>query len=152
MATISFKNIYESTWEEGTTPRGGYWKYLDISGEHLGLRLEEMPPGGTSSIHHYHTLEEEHVIVLDGEATLVLGSDEYLVKTGDHFWFKAGEEEGHHIENRTNEAFKFLVIGERKRGDVVFYPDEGVAAVKALNSGWKQFNFEQRAKTLQEET
>ncbi len=146
------KNIYESKWEEKSTPRGETWKYLDISGEHLGLRLEELAPGDTSSIHHYHTLEEEHVIALDGDATLVLGSEEHSLKRGDHVWFKAGDEVGHHIVNNSSAPFTFLVIGERKRGDVCFYPDQGVATIKALNSGWKQFNIEQRTKTLQEES
>ncbi len=146
------KNIYESKWEEKSTQRGETLKYFDISGEHLGLRLEELAPGDTSSIHHYHTLEEEHVIALDGDATLVLGSEEHSLKRGDHVWFKAGDEVGHHIVNNSSAPFTFLVIGERKRGDVCFYPDQGVATIKALNSGWKQFNIEQRTKTLQEES
>ena len=145
------KNIYESKWEEKSKPQGGTWNYLDISGEHLGLRLEELAPGDTSSIHHYHTLEEEHVIALDGDATLVLGSEEHSLKRGDHVWFKAGDEVGHHIVNNSSAPFTFLVIGERKRGDVCFYPDQGVANNKALNSGRKQFNIEQRTKMLQEE-
>ena len=63
-----FKNIDTSPWEER-----GSWRFIDLSGEHLGVRIEEIPPGGSSSIHHYHTEEEEHVLVLEGEATLVLG-------------------------------------------------------------------------------
>jgi uncharacterized cupin superfamily protein len=144
MATPVTANIFESPWEMKETPRGGIWKYLDISGEHLGLRLEELAPGATSSIHHFHTLEEEHVIVLEGEASLVLGGEEHRVTRGDHVWFKAGEEVGHHIVNRSDRPFKFLVIGERKEGDVVFYPEAGVATVKAL--GWKQYDVKQRSK------
>ncbi len=44
----------------------GSWRFLDLSGEQLGIRLEETPPGGSSSVRHYHALEEEHVIVLEG--------------------------------------------------------------------------------------
>ena len=138
------KNIFESPWEVKETPGAATWKYLDISGEHLGLRLEELATGDTSSTHHFHTLEEEHVIVLEGEATLVLGVEEHLVRRGDHFWFKAGEEAGHHIVNRSEHPFKYLVIGERKEGDVVFYPEKGVVMVKALK--WKQYNFQQLSK------
>ena len=139
-----FKNINESAWEER-----GSWRFLDLSGERLGMRLEETPPGGTSSIHHYHTLEEEHVIVVEGEATLILGSEEHPVTKGDHCWFPAGKEEAHHFENRTTENFKFLVIGERNNGDVVVYPEKQVLMVKAL--GWKQFDFEQRTRPVQDE-
>jgi len=145
------KNIYDSEWEQQETPRGT-WRYLDISGEHLGLRIERLEPGGTSSIHHYHTLEEEHVIALDGDATLVLGADEHAVGRGDHVWFRAGDELGHHFVNRSSAPFTFLVVGERKRGDVCIYPDQGVASIKALNSGWKQFDIEHRSRLLQEDS
>lgn len=147
----SVKNIYDSEWNEQDTPRGT-WTFLDLSGDHLGMRIETLKPGDTSSIHHFHTQEEEHVIALEGDATLVLGSDEQPLKRGDHVWFRAGDEVGHHIANNSSAPFTFLVLGERKRGDVCFYPDQGVANIKALNSGWKQFDIEQRTKTLQEES
>lgn len=143
------KNIYEAEWEQRDTPRG-VWRYLDISGDHLGLRIETLEQGDTSSIHHYHTLEEEHVIILEGTATLVLGADEHAVRRGDHVCFKAGEELAHHLRNDTSDPCTFLVIGERERGDVVVYPEKQVATVKAL--GWKQFDIAQRARPIQEET
>jgi uncharacterized cupin superfamily protein len=142
MASPIAKNIFESAWETKKTPRGGIWTHLDISGEHLGLRVEELAPGDTSSIHHFHTLEEEHVIALEGEASLMWGTEEHPIRRGDHVWFKAGETVGHHIVNRSERPFRFLVIGERNAGDVVFYPERGVAMVKAL--GWKQYDFKPR--------
>jgi len=140
-----FKNIDTSPWEER-----GSWRFMDLSGDHLGVRIEEVPPGGSSSIHHYHTQEEEHVLVLEGEATLVLGTEEHRVVKGDHCWFQAANEEAHHIENRTSEPFRFLVFGERKSGDVVVYPENKVMMVKALK-GWKQFDYEQRDSAIQDE-
>lgn len=147
MAQMSkrFKNIFTSEWEDR-----GSWRCLDLSGEHLGVRLEEIRPGGSSSIHHYHTLEEEHVIVLAGDATLVLGNEEHPVEKGDHFWFRAAREEPHHIENKSDKPFKFLVFGERKSGDVVVYPEKQVMMVKALE-GWKLFDYEHREKPSQDE-
>jgi uncharacterized cupin superfamily protein len=139
-----FTNIHHSTWEVRTSPRGERWKFLDLSGKHLGVRLEELLPGETSSIHHYHSLEEEHVIVLEGAATLILGSEELALRRGDHVWFAAGEEVPHHIENKTTESMKMLVFGERNEGDVVFYPTNRLMMVKA--TGWKQFTYEERAK------
>lgn len=38
-------------------------------------------------------------------------------------WFAAGEAVAHHIENTSDAPLKFLVFGERKRDDVVFYPN-----------------------------
>ncbi len=115
MDVIVSKIIYQTRREAQRTPDGGIWKYLDISGEHLGLRLEELAPGETSSTHHFHTLEEEHVIVLEGEAMLVLGSDQHPLKRRDHVWFKAGDERGHHIVNKAEASFRYLVPVEGKK-------------------------------------
>ena len=144
MGTV-LTNIHTVQWKPETNARGQPWSSLDLSGEHLGVHLEALPPGDRSSTHHYHTLEEEHVLILEGAATLVLGSEEISVSAGDHFWFPAGKEEAHHLENRSNANVKFLVFGERCAGDVVVYPGNKVMLVKAL--GWKQFTFDERKKS-----
>ena len=138
----TFTNITDAAFEEIMTPRGESLRQLDLSGAHLGVRIEELPPGGTSSIHHYHTLEEEHVLVLEGSATLHLGSDQHELRDGDHVWFAAGEPVAHHIENRSSGKFKFLVFGERNPADTVFYPNGPVMMVKAL--GGMLFTYEER--------
>jgi uncharacterized cupin superfamily protein len=135
----NFENIDESPWAEGKDSTGQLWRYIDLSGDHLGVRIEEISPGGASSHHHYHTLEEEHVIMLEGTATLVLGAEEHSLREGDHLWFEAGKEEAHHIENRTDEMCKFLVFGERNKQDIVVYPEHKVMLVKAL--GNSQFTY-----------
>ena len=146
-------NIDESTWADEKGSTGQPWRYIDLSGNHLGVRIEEMFPGGSSSIHHYHTLEEEHVILLEGAATLVLGSDEdtreYSLREGDHMWFEAGKTVAHHIENRSSDKCKFLVFGERNPQDIVMYPEHQVMLVKAL--GNKQFTYRQIVKPTDSE-
>ena len=127
-------NIDDSEFEEILTSRGGSLRQLDLSGQHLGVRIEDLPPGGTSSFHHYHTLEEEHVFVLSGVATLHFGSDQYALRQGDHVWFEAGKPIAHHIENTSSGRFRFLVFGERHSGDTVFYPNGPVMMVKALGN------------------
>jgi len=136
---MSYLNIHDSPYQEGTSARGERWRYLDLSGAHLGVRVEETPPGGSSSIHHYHSQEEEHVVVLEGSPTLILGEKEHALRAGDHICFRAGVEVAHHLENRTNAPVKFLVFGERKEDDVVFYPEHERVLVKAL--GWKQMSY-----------
>ena len=121
----------DDNWVEEQTARGT-WKYRDLSGERLGVRIEVIMPGETSSEHHFHTAEEEHVIALEGCATLVLGADCLELNAGDHVWFKAGEAIAHHIENTSGQPFRFLVFGERNSNDIVFYPDREIAMVKAL--------------------
>ena len=135
---MKISNI-DDDWKEEQNLRGESWRFRDLSGEQLGVRIEELSPGGTSSEHHYHTSEEEHVIVLEGSATLILGDDRHELISGDHVWFKAGEETPHHIENTSGSAFRFLVFGERKSDDVVIYPEHQVMMIKSL--GFKQFTY-----------
>ena len=126
-------NIYRADWVEEKNRRGGTWKYKDLSGDRLGVRVEELSPGDTSSFHHFHTSEEEHVLALEGTATLVLGEQNIPLTSGDHIWFAAGKEEPHHLENRSDAPFKFLVFGERNPHDVVVYPDDKVMMIKGLD-------------------
>ena len=114
--------------------RGQVWKYQDLSGDHLGVRIEELAPGATSSEFHYHTTEEEHVLILSGSATLILGDTRSPLSEGQHVWFRAGEAIAHCIENTSDEPFRFLVFGERKSDDVVVYPEHQVMLLKSLDN------------------
>ena len=135
----SVTNIFAAPLRHEVLPRGERWRYVDLSGEHLGVRIEAMAPGESSSEHHYHSMEEEHVLIMEGAATLVLGEAETALKPGDHVWFPAGREVPHHIENRSDADVKYLVFGERCAGDVVFYPKHQVMTVKGL--GWKRLTY-----------
>ena len=136
-------NINTAQYEVGQSPRESEasFRFLDISGEHIGVKIEELPKGGTSSYHHYHTAEEEHVIVLEGTGTLHLGEEHIELANGDHICFPAGEAVAHHIENRLDTPLKFLVFGERKQDDVVFYPNGNVVSVKSA-AGYNFYNYE----------
>jgi uncharacterized cupin superfamily protein len=133
-ATPRITNIRTSPLIETPTRRGDTWRHLDLGGDHLGVRIEELQPGDVSSIHHFHTLEEEHVLALSGAATLHLGADQIGLNEGDHVWFPAGEAVAHHIENHTASPFRYLVFGERQAGDVIVYPKGRVMLVKALGN------------------
>ena len=138
-------NIETAEYEEGESTRtdGATWRQLDLSGDHLGVRIEETPVGGTTSYHHYHTAEEEHVLVLNGTATLHLGDEDIQLTPGDHIWFPAGEAVAHHIENTSGGPFKFLVFGERKQDDVVFYPNGPVVLIKS-SAGYQSYSYAER--------
>ena len=128
---MNIRNIYEEALQESTNSRGEIWRRLDLSGDRLGVRIEELLTGESSSVHHYHSLEEEHVIMLTGTATLHLGDQTQELKAGDHVCFLAGKEQAHHLINNGEDACRFLVFGERLAGDVVYYPEHSVMLVKA---------------------
>lgn len=137
-------NIETATFALGESGRQdeAAFRFLDLSGDHLGVRIEEIPAGGTTSHHHYHTAEEEHVLMLSGTATLHLGEDRVELSSGDHIWFPAGEEVPHHIENTSDGPVRLLVFGERKKDDVVFYPKRSVVLVKS-SAGLRSYRYEE---------
>ncbi len=124
-------------WEELRGPGGLSWHVKDLSGERIGARFEQLAPGAQSSFHHYHTVEEEHVLMVDGAVTLVSDDGEHTLTAGDHVWFPAGRTIAHHLENRGAAPCSYLVFGERTDNDVVVYPEHDVMLLKSL--GRRQF-------------
>jgi uncharacterized cupin superfamily protein len=90
---------------------------------HVGVAIEELPPGKQSCPFHFHMLEEEHLYVLEGECTLRLGSERLRFKAGDYAVFPAGEKTGHCLVNETDKPCRYIVIGENNPNESCVYPD-----------------------------
>jgi uncharacterized cupin superfamily protein len=90
----------------------------------FGVNLTRLPPGAWSSQRHWHTDEDEFVFIVSGEVVLVSSSGEEVLRAGDCAGFKAGESDGHHLQNRSQQDAVFLEIGSRAPvQDEVHYPD-----------------------------
>lgn len=105
-------------------------------GDHVGVALEELPPGKETNPSHYHMLEEEHVYILAGTLTLKLGDRPYIMGAGDYVCFPAGQKVGHSMYNHTNEPCRYLIIGERNPNDVIVYPESGRVSVRLTGQGY----------------
>jgi uncharacterized cupin superfamily protein len=90
---------------------------------HVGVAIEELPPGKQSCPFHFHMLEEEHLYMLEGECTLRLGSERLRFKAGDYAVFPAGEKTGHCLINETDRPCRYIVIGENNPNESCVYPD-----------------------------
>ena len=88
----------------------------------FGVNLLRLPPGTWSSQRHWHFKEDEFVYVLEGEVVLVTDAGEEILGPGDCAGFKAGEEDGHHLQNRSDRAALLLEVGTRVEGDGAHYP------------------------------
>ncbi len=89
----------------------------------FGVNLLRLPPGAWSSQRHWHLRQDEFVYVLAGEVVLVTEAGEEILQAGDCAGFKAGEEDGHHLQNRSDRDALVLEIGTRVEGDGAAYPD-----------------------------
>jgi uncharacterized cupin superfamily protein len=89
----------------------------------FGVNLTTLEPGVWSSQRHWHSQEDEFVLVLDGEVTLVTDEGETLLTPGMAAGFKGGVENGHCLINKSDKPATVLEIGDRLPKDIVHYSD-----------------------------
>jgi uncharacterized cupin superfamily protein len=107
-------------------------------GSRVGVVMEELAPGKQSCPAHYHLLEEEHLLILEGQATLRMGEQTYEVSAGDYVCFPAGQAVAHTLLNNGTAPCRFLIIGEDNPYDVVVYPDSEKVLVRATQEIYRQ--------------
>ena len=105
---------------------------------HVGVCMEVLAPGNQTYPAHYHMLEEEHLLVLEGGATLRLGEKSFELAAGHYVCFPAGQKAGHTLINHTAAPCRYLVIGERNPHDVVVYTDSGRVGVRLTGEGYRK--------------
>jgi uncharacterized cupin superfamily protein len=111
------------------------------AGYRVGVAIEELPSGKQTAPFHYHMLEEEHVLILDGECTLRLGEERYHMKAGDYACFPAGQKTGHCLINETDAVCRYVIIGENNPNEVSVYPDSNKVQVR-----WLDERYDRRAR------
>jgi uncharacterized cupin superfamily protein len=127
-------------WEETNEgPRfGGLTKRLTYAavGEryHVGMRIEAPAPGMCLAPKHYHMLEEEQALILEGQVGLLLGDERYEMKAGDYVAFPAGRKVGHSLMNSGTGPCGYLMIGEHNPNDVCVYPDSNRMSISTLGT------------------
>ncbi|HEX5078018.1 MAG TPA: cupin domain-containing protein [Geminicoccaceae bacterium] len=132
---IAIDSVPWSSWSHGVRFASRYRVLSDTrkDGRKIGVAYEELPPGRQSVPFHYHLLEEEHIIALEGAATLRLGDERYRIRAGDYVGFPAGQRAGHCLINDGDSPFRFLMIGDRQPNEVCVYPDSRKVLVAALD-------------------
>ena len=132
---ISSESVAWEEFSEGTR-FGSRFKHLTkaVMGTnyHVGMAIEELPPGKQSCPLHYHMLEEEHILILEGTLTLRLGEEKIAMKAGDYVCFPAGQTAGHCLLNEGDKSCRYVIVGEREPNEVCVYPDSNKVMVRAL--------------------
>ena len=95
----------------------------------FGVNLSRIPPGAWSSQRHWHSHEDEFVMVVEGELALITDAGETRLGAGDCAAFKAGVADGHHLVNRSDRDAVVLEVGNSDREhDRCDYPDIDMVA------------------------
>ena len=95
----------------GLTQFGAYW--------------QDLAPGATTSDRHWHSAEDEIVLILTGTPTLIDDSGPRDLTPGDAVGWRAGVANAHHIRNLTDAPATLIIIGSRVARDICRYPDLG---------------------------
>src|SRR6516162_7135056 len=94
----------------------------------FGVNLTILEPGAWSSQRHWHSHEDEFVWILSGEVVLVTDAGEEVLRAGDCAAFKAGEGDGHHLVNRSDQDVMLIEVGNRDPADRTVYSDIDMVA------------------------
>ena len=135
LGPVAIDSVPWTEWGGSSVRFGGRSRVLSNTrkaGRKIGIAYEELPPGKQSCPFHYHMLEEEHILAMEGEATLRLGEERYPIKAGDYVGFPAGQRAGHCLVNEGDKPFRFIIIGDNQDNEVCVYPDSSKVAVRAL--------------------
>ena len=100
--------------------------YLSLAGglTQFGANHVTLPPGCWASQRHHHSAEDEFIYILSGRPTLIDDTGETELQAGDSCAHPAGDGNGHHLINKTQDEITFLVIGTRNpEKDHCRYPD-----------------------------
>jgi uncharacterized cupin superfamily protein len=105
--------------------RRWYRRLAPVAGlTRMGASHVTLKPGAWSSQRHWHSEEDELLVMLSGEAVLVEDEGETVIRPGDVVAWAAGVENGHHLQNRRNADCVFVAISAgSKDKDSGEYPD-----------------------------
>jgi len=94
----------------------------------FGVNRVELPAGGWSTNRHWHSRNDELVVVISGELVVVSDDGEEVLGPGDCIGFKAGVANAHHLQNRSSEPVVYYDVGGRDAWDRSTFPDIGLEA------------------------
>ena len=103
----------------------------------FGVNVVRLKPGVMSAQRHWHSREDEFVIVLEGELALVTESGEQMLRSGMAAGFPAGGKDGHHLVNWSDQDAVYLEVGARDPEDDVDYPD--IDLIRRKKDGQRAF-------------
>ena len=132
-------NVYAPEWDHESDKDGfrmrDCWIAHRVGAERLGAGLYELDPGQASFAYHWHTANEEMLMVLSGSVTLRTPEGEREVGEGELVAFPRGERGAHQMINDGEEPVRFIVFSEMRGPDICGYPDAGKFGIRSEAPG-----------------
>jgi uncharacterized cupin superfamily protein len=126
---MSDANIIDPEFDEPTEKEGFTYRRARIGwqagSERLGASLFEVEPGNACFPLHWHSNNEEMLIVLSGRPSLRTTDGERVLDEGEVVAFPVGEEGAHQVVNRSDGTVRFVIVSEMNEVDLNGYPDSG---------------------------
>lgn len=91
----------------------------------LGAGFDILAPGQIGCPYHFHHVQEEMFVILQGEGTLRVAGERVPIRAGDTIFIPAGPDYPHHIINTSDAPLHYLSISTQERPEVCEYPDSG---------------------------
>ena len=104
-----------------------------IGARKLGVSLAVVQPGKRARPKHAHHVNEEMMLILEGEGTYHCGTESAATKVGDLISAPPGDgSAAHQIENTLTAALRYMTFSTKLEPEVVEYPDSGKFGVASL--------------------
>jgi uncharacterized cupin superfamily protein len=111
----------------------------------LGASIDTVAPGKRSCPYHFHYMQEEMFIVLEGAGTLRVDDEMLPIAVGDVIFIPPGPAYPHQIINTSDAPLKYLSISTTETPEVAEYPDSGKYSATVKGPDGVRFRCVQRA-------
>ncbi len=97
----------------------------DTAAKKMGLSVDILPAGKRACPYHFHYVEEEIFIVLEGSGTLRVAGEMLPISAGDAIFIPPGPTFPHQIINTSDAPLKYLSVSTHAEAEICEYPDSG---------------------------
>ncbi|MBW7835344.1 MAG: cupin domain-containing protein [Sphingomonadales bacterium] len=89
----------------------------------LGASVYRLLPGKRSFPRHEHMVNDEAILVLQGEGTLIYGDEEVALRAGDYVHLPANSGAAHQVHNTSAAELEYLCFSTMIEPEISLYPD-----------------------------
>jgi uncharacterized cupin superfamily protein len=128
---VTVANVFDPEFEPDDTSQPPGYKVRGeqvgraAGSERLGASLYEIPPGSSICPYHWHSANEEMLVVLSGTPTLRTPEGERELAEGEVVAFPVGAQGAHKVTNNSATDQRVLMVSEMNDPEVAVYPDSG---------------------------